>query len=353
MIRNNQESFSLGNLHDDNEVLISSFLVKKPTLNTSSLDDQNETSNNHRHHNIPWKPNHRYWCVLRRGQFSYYKDETERKPEKVIPISDLIHCRIYDGNKLDIYTRNKTLRFKAEEPNWAKRWMESFKLLIHGDSNGTIPATPTNGLVSPLSEGVGALEISNMAKAVSSSPGDIDDDDNDDNDADYDDGFDVIYQTNAEMGGSHLGSHQGQAANEKEMAMKVSSVNNTNILQEDADFYEAYNPKNDEKLIQSGIIYGQVKNTIRRKKWKQFWGELTNRRLKLVSVNTDTLYAIIDLNEVVDCVELDEDDPYFALIVSNRRLKFKARNDTEMIDWIIHIKSSILVRQRISHTSSQ
>ncbi|AMD18795.1 HBL107Cp [Eremothecium sinecaudum] len=327
-------------LYNDNEVVMSSFLIKRPTLSTSSLDEQNEATYNYpHHHNLTWKISHKYWCVLRKIQFSYYKDETERKPERVIPITDVLNCRVYEGTKMDLYTRDKTLRFEADDPSVIQMWDKALRSLINGDANYPGPETGIDGIRSP--------EFETEAKNANA-PDDIQQHgvglDDEEEDEDEDDGFDVVCETDAEA------TRRPPTAKDGAKTTDICSINNGGVLEEDKEFYESYNPKKDEQLIQSGLLYGQVRNSIRRKRWKSFKGELTNRQLRLVSPTTDKIYASINLDDVVDCVELDKSDPCFALIVTSLRLKFKAKNDDEMIDWIINIKSSVLVREKISNS---
>ncbi|AGO12599.1 AaceriAER261Cp [[Ashbya] aceris (nom. inval.)] len=322
-------------IYDENEVLMSSFLVKRPTQSTSSLDEQQDISSV-LHHNMPWKSNHRYWCVLRRGQFSYYKDQTERKAERVVLVADLLYCRIYDENMLDLYTREKTFRFKADDYALAQKWEQAFKQVMQGRGESTVaePATEEPCLASELpAEIVRPREEAGPTR-------------HEDDEEEEDDGFDVVCETDFEAAPHRVG--QLSAAEQRSAATSdVASVNNGGVPEEDKAFYEAYNPHGNERLIQSGLLYGQVRNSIRRKKWKPFKGELTNHYLKLVSVATSQVFATIDLAEVVDCVELDKNDPCFALIVTTQRFKFKAKNDEELVDWIINIKSSVIVRERL------
>lgn len=290
-----QPVFSTTEYGDD--ILINSFLVKKPTVNSSLYLSDN--LNARHHHTKLWKGSHKYWCVLRRSQLSYYKDMSERKPEKVILLDDLIGCRIYNNNKLDIFTKEKTLRFKSDNNELIEQWNASLNLLLN------------NRKIIP--------DCNNLEN----------------NNDDDDDKFDTVCEVDIEN------------KHDINVLLPTPCINNgPHMSDEDKKFYEIYNPNNSNHLIQSGVLYGQVARSIGSKKWKQFKAELTNVAFTFFSLHTHEAKLRIDLSDLVDCLELDSKEPCFAVITFNQRLKFKALNEQEFINWLVNLKSCLLVRNR-------
>lgn len=312
---------------DSNEILVSSYLTKKPTLNSTSLVKGKHATNikdTHvsnasveatppSHHWFLKSGSHKYWCVLRRNQLSYYKDKTERKAVSVIPSSDVLNYRtLEEKGELDIYTKKKTFRFKTESRNTLKQWKDALDVFMGQE---------------PVADVIDGAKRSNSNGTYEG----IEDEDEDEDD------YDVICETDVDRGtGIQLS------------ASDVTSINN-GISEEDKMFYEMYSPQTTPvHLIQSGVLYGRVKKHLGRKKWKKFKAVLDNRTLILQSMSSGKTIKEINLNKVIDCVEVEKtkDDICFAIITYDERLKFRALNEREIIEWIINLKSCVLVRKK-------
>ncbi|CAH6720749.1 hypothetical protein CLIB1444_04S07052 [[Candida] jaroonii] len=86
---------------EDYQVIHSSYLYKKTRLKWQKI-----------------------WVVLRNCQLSYYKDEKEAKPLKVINQMDLQTFNVTD--RLNVYTTKKTLHFKDVDQTWIDSWQKFF-----------------------------------------------------------------------------------------------------------------------------------------------------------------------------------------------------------------------------------
>ena len=287
---------------DNEEIIYSSYLVKKPTV-SKSLSSTKQLAKSWTNWSVKKAPrNHEYWCVLRNTQFSYYKDESERVAEKVIPIQDILGCRAYDDNKLDIFTKGMTLRFKSSDENVIRNWMQAItKLLPHLNNYGS----------------ESDLEI---AESDDELPEGCKNDEND--------------------------------AVEQSSTSNVQSINN-GILEEDKKFFDFYDITKPSHLIQAGLIFAKNKRSLTGKKWKPYKCQLTNKSLKICSLKTQECRYCIPMEKVVDCIELDSKDPLFAVVTFNQRLKLRANNEDELVDWIINLKSCVMVRNSLAFTSKE
>lgn len=296
-------------LKDSEEVLYASYLIKKPTVQ-KTISSKKDLATNWTNWTIKkTKYNHKYWCVLRKTQFSYYKDELERVAERVIPIQDILACRSYDGTNLDIFTTGMTLRFKSTDQKVIEKWVGFFMhLLPHLNNYGSESDFE-------LGESDDEHEIKDQSM---------------ENAADF--------------------------QNNPESLNEIKSINSVNngVKEEDKKFFEFYDPSRSAHLIQSGVIYAKNKRSITGKKWKTYRCELTNKGIKLFSVKSETCRYSIHLEDIVDCIEFDSKEPYFAVVTLKKRLKFKAANDDELVDWIINLKSCVMVRNSLlSHPTKK
>ena len=306
------------------EVLVSSYLKKKPTLSTTALskklegNDQEHPQPSGSHHGHLYSPplrwprhgDHVYWCVLRRGQFSYYKTKDEKEAINVLPRKDILNYRVLKNDKtLLVYTKDKTLRFKCE-PKILDLWEEGFKKLMEERE----------------------LKVDTRFADENTNQHAIIDENEDEDDEDDDEGelyleFAHVSPTTPDNNGSTLGSK---------------------ISEEDRKFFEKYDPQKPEHVIMSTTLYARIKTRFNRRKWKKFKVELSNRCIKLYSIKTGNLKNQFDLVNVIDCVEYESKDlqPVFSLISVNHRIKFKAKTEQLMIDWIVNIKSVILASRK-------
>ncbi|QEU60690.1 Opy1 [Kluyveromyces lactis] len=298
------------NFEDNEEIIYSSYLVKKPTV-SKSISSTKQLAKNWTNWSVKkTKYNHKYWCVLRKTQFSYYKDESERVAEKVIPIQDILGCRAYGDNKLDIFTKGMTLRFKSPDADVIRSWVQSInELLPHLNNYGS----------------ESDLEI-----------------------AESDD--EQIEGEQADEHGIQKTTQVVKGNKDTNSTSDIKSVNN-GVVEEDKKFFEFYDALKPSHLIQSGVIHAKNKRSLTGRKWKSYKCELTNRSLKLYSIKTGDCRYSVPMENVVDCIEVDSKDPLFAVITFNQRLKLKANDEDELVDWIINIKSCVMVRNSLAaHT---
>ncbi|KAL3232080.1 Protein OPY1 [Nakaseomyces bracarensis] len=306
---------------DSQEVLVCSYLKKKATLSSTALSKKVESdeygkSNGGSHGHLysphlrwPRHGDHVYWCVLRRGQFSYYKTKDEREAVNVLLRKEILNYRIHESDRsILIYTRDKTLRFKCEE-ELINKWEEGFKQFF-------IDKT---------------LRVDTSKNSNENEP--IDENDEFEDEDEEEDGelyleFEHVTPTTPE---------------------EQQAVIEGKLSEEDKKFFNTYDPKKPEHIIMSDTLYTRIKTRFNRRKWKKFKVELTNRYVKLYSVKTNHLKNQLDLVNVVDCVEYESKDldPVFSLISVNHRIKFKAMNEQKMIDWIVNIKSVILASKKL------
>ncbi|CDO93679.1 unnamed protein product [Kluyveromyces dobzhanskii CBS 2104] len=292
---------------DTEDIIYSSYLVKKPTV-SKSISSTKQLAKSWSSWGVKkTKYNHKYWCVLRKTQFSYYKDESERVAEKVIPTQDLLGCRAYGDNKLDIFSKGMTLRFKSPDADVIRNWVQSVnELLPHLNNYGS----------------ESDLEIA----------------ESDDEQAEG--------EELDEQGGQKT-RKTAQENRESSSTSDIKSINN-GLVEEDKKFFEFYDVLKPSHLIQSGVIYAKNKRSITGRKWKPYKCELTNTSMKLYSLKTGDCRYSVPMENVVDCIEVDSKDPLFAVVTFNQRLKLKANNEDELVDWIINVKSCVMVRNSLA-----
>lgn len=295
---------------DNEEIVYSSYLIKKPTVSKSISSTKQLATNWTKWSVKKTKYNHKYWCVLRKTQFSYYKDESERVAEKVIPIQDVLACRSYD-DKLDIFTKGTTLRFKSSDVEVIRKWVSAI--------NSLLPHLNNYGSESD-------LEI------VESDDEQMDEE--------------------HEREQTHTKSKPKMVSETINSTSDIQSINN-GIFDNDKKFFEFYDPSRPAHLIQSGVIYAKNKRSITGKKWKPYKCQLTNKGAKLFSIKSGNLRYTIPTERIIDCIEIDSKEPYFAIVTFNQRLKLRAINDDELVDWIINIKSCVMVRNSLESHSAR
>lgn len=308
---------------DSQQVLVSSYLKKKSTLSSTALSKKVESDEYEKHKRGPYghihpphlrwprHGDHVYWCVLRRGQFSYYKTKDEREAVNVLLRKEILNYRVQISDRsILLYTRDKTLRFKCENellPKWEAGLKEFF-----GEKKLKVDTSNNN------------------------SSGNENDAENDDYLEDEDE---------EEEGELDLEFEQTTPATPEE----PHPVLDRKLSEEDKEFFNTYDPNKPEHIIMSDTLFARIKTRFNRRKWKKFKVELTNRYLKFYSIKTENLKNQLDLINVVDCVEYESKDldPVFSLISVNHRIKFKALSEQKMIDWIVNIKSVILASRKL------
>ena len=327
---------------DPHEVLVASYLEKKSTLSskplsknkgdTDTLTESATTytttkSNHHRSHHHLWWPKHgesSYWCVLRRSQFSYYKTEDEREAVGVIPRAHILSFRtITEELKLLIYTKEKTMRFKVRNQKGLKEWELALNEFLGKsyESGGN---------------SIDKQELPNKEKTNEkySHPISNEEEEEEDDDEEYD-----------ILDSSKKGKMSKTVNTFKDRDDNLSEKYKSNP---DKEFFKTYNPNSPEHIILSGAMYALVKTRFNRTKWKKVKADLTNKSFKLYSFKSSKLKRSFNLDKVIDCVEIENIalDTFFALITIDERLEFKALNEEEMVEWIIDIKSTVLIRDK-------
>ncbi|CCD22969.1 Opy1p NDAI_0A08150 [Naumovozyma dairenensis CBS 421] len=320
---------------NEHETIISSYLypIHVPTHSHDSAKSKKSRLTHLTHH--PYTKKFEYWCVLRRNQFSYYKGADEREAVFVIPRNHLLNYKIFwEKLELSLYTVDTTLTFKFPDRNvgkkWDVAWKEFFKDIV-----------PSKVSMERQEEwNTGQENLASISSSSSSSDDTVD---------------------------THIdGEEREEIDQQRKCCVKKSKEECEKVTPEDDTlFYKTFDPRLKEHIIQKGILNVKTKKAVRvqvapvrfhSNKWKRFKVELSNRYLKIYSVKSGKLKKNVDLNNVIDSVELNNNnkdetnyvlDTCFAVITINERIKFKANNEKEMIDWIISLKSGILIRKKI------
>ncbi|SJM87541.1 related to protein OPY1 [Zygosaccharomyces bailii] len=327
------------NIAEENQVLVCSCLTKKGYV---SIKDGTKSKQHHRHlsggsppgHTHWWWPSgdHVYWCVLRKGQFSYYKTKDEREAVDVLPRFDVLNYRvIQDSMIFNLYTKNKTLSFKVNNLALLQNWIEALDIFlsfkVEDETNKTIEGT--------------VIKKSDSARAHK-----VESDMSSEDEA-------VFFDT-------EFGLHVMDVGNDLFEKNKVMSFNSElcnctaedsgSTYKNDLEFYRLYDPRNAEQTVRCGVLYARVKTHFNRVRWKKFTATLTNRSFKLCSLKSDKLKKSIPLDKIIDCVEIEDThlDTLFALVLTDERLKFCSMDDNQVVDWIIAFKCSMLVRRKLT-----
>ena len=177
--------------------------------------------------NLPHKK-HVLWCVLRRNQFSYYKDEQEREALYVVPGDMILNLKVQkEDGTLSLYSTDTTLTFRFLEHTTQEKWVK-------------------------------AIDEFMRCKRESEEAGS----DSDDEKISMDD-KDIC---------------------ENEEDRRRSEITVEESPGHDEEFYTTFDPSTKEHCIKKGTISVRVKRVrFNRKKWKLFRVELTNRWFKPVS----------------------------------------------------------------------
>ncbi|SCU82192.1 LADA_0C03664g1_1 [Lachancea dasiensis] len=331
-----------------NDVLVSSFLHAKSFTSTGKITIEGPisaaSSNGHpeavtatSQYKFSKSGYHSYWCVLRRGQFSYYKDKQERKPLDVISADQTLDFRISDKDlRIDLYTTRRTFSLKTESLELLQQWREALQEFFVGRRRQRSQTEPTSAKAN---DGANAGTTSTAVFA------DEDEDENSDEDAaveddhndDNDDDFEIISEA-----GPDAGFHDG-------------SSRLFPVPEEDREFYATYSPEQDPpRELQRGILYCRVRKRLGRKTWKKVAVMLDSAKLHITSVSSKKLYRQIDLRKVVDSIEAGNQRNFtdFAIITYDERLKFRALSEQDTIDWIMNLKSCALARKNLEQLQS-
>lgn len=314
-------------------VLISSFLKKKGYVSST---DPIKVKQPYSYTDSPpthvhwWWPSgdHVYWCVLRKGQFSYYKTKDEREAVDVLPRFQVLSYRVIPERMIfNLYTRDKTLSFRAESAELLERWVKALEEFIKDeDNNDCCHEEIEETVMSPQRRFESDVSSEEECEAVV-----------------FDTAFGLaILDTDPRLG-------EAKIANFKDAYGHCDKDDVVAGYKNDLEFYKLYDPRNSERIVRTGELYAKVKTRFNRSRWKKFRATLTNKAFRLWSVKTGKLRKEISLDKLVDCVEIEDSmlDTLFALVLTDERLKFCSRDDNQVVDWIIAFKCGMLARRKI------
>ncbi|SCV04516.1 LANO_0G10682g1_1 [Lachancea nothofagi CBS 11611] len=347
-----------------NDLLIASFLYKRSTtsskvtieesITTVSTNDQPETSSTSAHYKFNKSGYHSYWCVLRRGQFSYYKDRSERKPMDVIPADQILDFRVSEKDlRLNFYTSRKTYYLRAESSEILQDWSRALQEFFADKRRRASRAEKL-----PNDDGSGAEASEDLGHDDDDNADDDDEFNNNDKSDTYDDNDELDSEIDNE---NHSNENENENENDDDFEMvsevrpeteKIHSADSRvfPVPDEDREFYAIYNPEqNPPRLIQESVLYCRVKKRLGRKTWKKVAAHLDSNCLRIASLSSGKTYRDIELAEVVDCIE-DESRRCFTgfdVITYDERLKFRALTEQDTIDWIMNLKSCVLARKKL------
>ncbi|GAV53441.1 hypothetical protein ZYGR_0AI07250 [Zygosaccharomyces rouxii] len=321
------------NIAEADQVLISSFLKKKGYVSSPDsikVKQPYSYTGSQPSHAHWWWPSgdHVYWCVLRKGQLSYYKTKDEREAVDVLSRFDVLSYRaIPERTGFNLYTRDKTLSFRAETAELLERWIRALdEFLKVKDERDYCYTEIEETVMSPQRRLESDLSSEEECEAVV-----------------FDTAFGLaIVDTDPKL-------EKAKIANFKN---KFGRCNKNVVVagyENDLEFYKLYDPRNSERIVRSGELYARVKTRFNRTRWKRFKATLTNRNFRLWSVKSGKLRKEISLDKLVDCVEIEDSilDTLFVLVLTDERLKFCSRDDSQVVDWIIAFKCGMLARRKI------
>ncbi|CEP61561.1 Opy1p LALA0_S03e05622g [Lachancea lanzarotensis] len=340
-----------------NDVLVSSFLFKRSYGTSGKIAVQepvnlgSESTNGHHgkavvttQHKFNKSKYHEYWCVLRRGQFSYYKDKSERKAIDVIPAEEILGFRPNEKELLfDFYTIRKTYYLRADSPKVFKDWDYALKEFfadrrLHATSKMELLLEhTTKGESKPrvLEAGDHDEEDENDDEHDENDENDENDDENDEND-ENDDDFQILSEARQPSPTTYI---------------RRSPSRSVPVPDEDREFYAIFSPTQvPPRSIQKGVLYCRIKKRLGRRAWKKVSATLDSSSLYISSISSGKLYWRIHLDKVVDAIEDEKNRRCFtgfAIITFDERLKFRAMSEQESIDWIMNLKSCVVARRKL------
>lgn len=330
---------------DDNRILISSWLQKR----------------SHKTHQ--WQ---KRWVVLRNCQLSYYKDSSEHKPSCVINRANLLsYSAIRDNNNkhhFAIYTSNRGIHWKTDDQNTYNQWINALELFIQQHDEGN-ENPPTESRIIPSKDyhftkpnALAELDLSSSEDQYFSS------------------GFDSPmslrdHQEPTFAPSPILLEHPEEEETcpspltDKDSLDKPSTPPSLPrpMLESPASLPKSSpvpTPKtniggSDEYIIEQGYLLRLRK---RYNQWRKFYIILTNENISFHKNNLDLSkpYKVIPIQDIVDVIELDplsKTKNWCLLIITpEKRLRFCADSEEEMIKWLSALKTLVLKR-RGSRTS--
>lgn len=316
-----------------NEVLISSFLNKKGSVSTrypirvKQTDMKKGTPLAHAHW---WWPNsdHIYWCVLRKGQFSYYKTKDEREAIDVLRRSQILNYRVIPELIIfNLYTKDKTLSFGAESVELLERWTRALdEFLKFNDGMDFCNRKIEGNVVAPHK----SIEFDRSSEDECEA-------------AVFDTAFGLAVID------KDPSFQKAKIASFKDGYDNCNKDDTVESYESDTEFYKVYDPNNTERIVYSGELCVRVKTRINRTRWKKFKGILTNRTFRLCSIKTGRVKKEISLDTLIDCVEIEDSplDTLFALVFADERLEFCSSDGNQVVDWIIAFKCGMLARRKL------
>ncbi|ANZ76314.1 BA75_03882T0 [Komagataella pastoris] len=285
-----------------NEVRLSSYLYKK-----------SKTKHNYK----------KRWFVLRDCQLSWYKDSKEYKPRNVISINNLVSFNKLENEnylhnkgslqkkfKFIIYSNKKKLKLYCQDEKTYNEWIQALDKLLDNTSTSSdegIDNVPLEGLkIDTTESGAGFGPCSgadDFLSSVSDSPN-------------------TPYETARSFANPDL--------------PRIKEHHDTDLV----------SVKN-EIFIQDGTLEKQKAYN----QWKTVKLVLTNKKLSMFKSKEEKPFQVFNLNDIIDITELEPLSKIrkwcFLLITREKRMKFSASNEEDLIRWLTAVKMLVAQRKKL------
>ncbi|KAG7196167.1 uncharacterized protein KQ657_000179 [Scheffersomyces spartinae] len=328
---------------ESNEVVIASYLYKR-------------SKKTHQ-----WKSR---WVVLRQLQLSYYKDSSEHKPLKVIPIKNLLSTsEVQDSQRFRfaIYTNNKVIHFKCESEKELRKWMECLRELIdeHDDTKHMIKEVErlhmeSEGPISPtvLPHSRQNQPNGNLPEIV---PPPLSGDQSDGEESSFysseisDSGF----APNTSI--THIPPPPTiqELQEEEEREEKLDSQRSQLEVKDNEANESVRLSEHDEYIVEQGYLLRLKKRFMQ---WKKYYLVLTNKTLYFYNSKQSALlknilpYKTISCDHIVDVIDVDplsRSKVWCLLIITpTKRIRFCASSEEEVEKWFAALQAVILSNKK-------
>ncbi|CDR46744.1 CYFA0S25e01596g1_1 [Cyberlindnera fabianii] len=320
------------------------------------------------------------WCVLRRNQLAYYKDSKEYKASRVIPAQDILSfSEIPDSNKWHfiVVTSYRVFHLRAQDKETYLKWAQALDQVVRSNEQVEGRDRENSSLQHEVYDddddedqvGDGEVETFSPTKRIITHDCDsIDHDLQNFHFSGTDDNFTSggLSDTGSNPGrspGALLNNHSSVSLgyfNEKEMIPTSIPEENEDLTSHHHDdddhhhkrtvYFNSFSSTSPEHIIDSGYLYRLKK---RYKQWKKYYLTLTNHYLYFYKNSKDfennKVYKSINVDEIIDCVELDplsRSRVFCMLIVTpKKRIRFCADSEDELTKWLVLLKTIVKTRK--------
>lgn len=328
---------------DSNDVVLSSYLQKR-------------SKKTHQ-----WK---KKWVVLRQLQLSYYKDSSEHKPLKVIPIKNLLSVsEVQDSQRyrFAIYTNNKVIHFKSESEPELRKWMECLRELIeeHDDTKHLIKEVERlqmeeerpNSPVPIISRSL-SIQPSGSVPDITPPPTAVDQSDGEES------SFYSSEISDSGFGANTTIPHIPPPPTIQELEEEEEREEELELQQSQHDLQDNTNrsvqvSEPDEYIVEQGYLLRLKKRFMQ---WRKYYLVLTNKSLYFYNTRHDATlkhvppYKSIPCDQILDVIDVDplsKSKVWCLLIITpKKRIRFSASSEEEVEKWFAALQAIILSHKK-------